>query len=493
MTTTTDAAAEDERKERLGAFIHHPSVSVLIVALILASVVLVLLHFRLDHDDPRQLPIEVAQGVITSVFAVELSLKAYVAADRRRFLAQYWVDIVAVIPWASSLRVLRILRLLRVFRAALILSRRVRFLSNVLRSALGEYVVLGMILLTLLVVGSWVLYQSELHARQADPQAAPVDPASDLADPMNAAWATVFFLVANEPMIAVPRTTLGKAVVLVTMFGGLTTFAVFTGVVTAVMLNRLRRRMEIDDMDRFQLNEHIVICGWNNQVPLILEELQLAGGSSVPAVVIVAELEELPAEVTALGIGARVFFVRGDGTKPAVLALARIEHARRAIILADTTRPRSDQDRDARTVLCALMIERLNPRIETCAELLNRENEVHLRAAGIEEVVTTSEAGGHHLAMATLYPGLANVVSELLTAKVGKTLTKRPAEPPIVGMKFLPALEHLKREQSLLLVGIEVQGRDGARAPGYAMKINPAPDLVIGARDNLVVIIDGPR
>ncbi len=542
-------AAERPIKERLGAFVYHPAVSIAVVVLILVSVALVLLHLLLPPDDPWQRPVEAVQAVITLAFVLEIATKGYVAPDRLRFLTQYWVDILAIVPWAQSLRVLRILRLLRVFRAAMILSRRIRFVSALFRSAVGEYLVLAMILVTLLTLGSFTLYLSERHEREraraaraglataaprtgpvraqvaggrvsevelepaalAEPEALPgriveavnlafddaqaagaPPPEEDLSNPINAIWATVFFMVANEPMVGVPRTPVGKAVTLAVMFGGLTTFAIFTGVVSALMVNRLRRRMEIDDMDRFQLTDHLVICGWNSLVPLVVEELQVSG-QHAPAVVIVAELEELPPEISRMKIAARVFFVPGDYTKPELLEQARIAHARRAIIVADSTKPRSDQDRDARTVLAALMIERMNPKIYSCAELLNRANESHLRAAGIEEVITTSEAGGHHLAMAAMHPGLANVVSELLTAKVGHTLVKEPAPDAFVGLTFAAALERLKHERNALLLGIEANGADGPRAPGYAMQLNPRPETVIGPRDQLVLIIEGAR
>lgn len=537
-------------KERLGALVYHPAVSIAVVALIIVSVAFVLVHLLLPSDDPRQRPIEAVQDAITIVFFLEISAKAYVAPDRWRFLAQYWVDILAIIPWAHSLRVLRILRILRVFRVAIILSRRIRFMSALFRSAVGEYLVLAMILLTLVVVGSFALYLSERHEREraaaarggeararevgpvhavaaggrvtdvvidqralAEPEllaarvvaavnqamddaraAGAPPPEEDLSNPLNAVWATVFFMVANEPMVGVPRTPVGKAIVLIVMFGGLTTFAVFTGVVSALMVNRLRRRMEIDDMDRFQLTEHLVICGWNSLVPLVIEGLHLTEShGDAPAVVVVAELDELPPEIARMKSAARVFFVPGDCTRPEVLEQARVSHARRAIIVADSTKPRSDQDRDARTVLAALMIERMNPKIYTCAELLNRANEAHLRAAGIEEVITTSEAGGHHLAMAATHPGLANVVSELLTAKFGNTLVKQPVPSALVGATFMSALDQLKLDEGSLLIGLEVLGKDGPRTPGYSMKVNPPPETVIGPRDYLVLIIVGSR
>lgn len=558
----------DLLKNRLGAFIHHPMVSFVVAILIVLSVSLVVVHFALPIDSPLQAPIEVVQWVITVFFVIELSTKAYVAPSRTRFLAQYWIDILATLPWTQSLRALRVLRLLRVFRVAVIFSRRVRFLGNLFRSAIGEYVVLGLMMAALLAFGTFALWVTESRARDKqikirnsalsaelleiearlklappkvpgepdliggaptakelrvraeiveerlhrleledrehdllarrlariqgrlplDPLVAGPDGKQDLADIENSFWATMFFLVATEPMIDVPRTNVGRVIVLAVMFGGLTTFALFTGIVTALMVNRLKRRMEIDDMDRFSLNDHIVICGWNRLVPLIIEEIGSTPSQRDTAVVVVADLEDAPEEVTKAR-EARLYFVKGDYTKPETLEQARIPYAKRAIIVADTTIPqRSDQDRDARTVLAALMIERMKPDIYTCAELLNPDNEVHLRAAGIEEVVVTSEAGGHHLAMAALHFGLANVLNELMTGKVGDTLRKLAIPGKYIGITFIEAVERYKREENALLIGVEIGGQDGPRAANYAMRLNPEGELTLGERDNLVVI-----
>jgi voltage-gated potassium channel len=501
----TQTHDDDLTRERLGAFIHHPVMNLAIVVLILASVGMVFAHLLLPPDHYFQDPIEHVQNLVTIVFVLELGIKYYVAPDKARYFGQYWIDLIAIIPWAQSLRILRILRLLRVFRAAVILSRRVRFVSALFRSAIGEYIVLAMIMGIFLIVGSFTLWRTEERARverlaelreELTPEEYELAVAREgpdaelLADPENALWATIYFLVATEPMIAVPRTTMGRAIVLVVMFGGLTTFAIFTGIVTALMVNRLKRRMEIDDMDRYQLNDHIVICGWNRLVPLLLEEFQEAPRDS-PAIVIVAELEEPPAEIRNLDVSARVFFVRGDYTRPEVLEQARIKQASRAIIVADDTIERGDQDRDARTVLASLMIEHMQPTMYTCAELLNRDNEEHLRAAGIEEVIVTSEAGGHHLAMAAMHAGLSRVIHELMTVKVGNHLDKVAVPEELVGKTFMDALHLFKREKGALVVAVETNGQDGHHVEGYDIVVNPGPDHPLAARDNLV-LIDAP-
>ncbi len=567
---TTHISRQRVIKNKVGAFVHHPVTSLIVVLAILTSVSLVVAHLLLDEVSEWQRPVEVVQIALTVFFFFELGTKYYVAPDKARFFAQYWIDIIAVLPWTQSLRVLRILRLLRVFRVALILSRRVRFVATLFRSAVGEYIVLGMIMLLLLAVGTFALYVSEgrarvqrerqllaycderlqeidaqlsgkpppdfdpgagmraehdaeslrerlgviaqkLHAREPLPGSneralleelgqleaklprrkratfGDKSQANDLSEFENSFWAILYFLVATEPMINVPSTTVGRLIVLAVMFGGLTTFAIFTGVVTALMVNRLKRRMEIDDMDRFQLTGHMLICGWNNLVPLIIEEITQAPGKDT-AIVVIADLEEPPARIANLAGGARVYFVRGDCTLPEALEQGRVRQAKIGIIVADTTKARSDQDRDARTVLAALMMERMSPGIYTCAELLNRENEQHLRAAGIEEVIVTSEVGGHHLAMAALYSGITEVLSELMTAKVGKTLAKVPVPEGYVGLTYTDALTRFKREKDNLVIGLEIKGQDGARSPGYHMLVNPSGEVKLGARDNLILI-----
>ena len=62
-----------------------------------------------------------------------------------------------------------------------------------------------------------------------------------------------------------------------------------------------------------------------------------------------------------------------DALELEVLERVNIQSAGMAILLTDTLTPRSDQDRDARTVLAALTIERLKPDVFCCAELPSRE------------------------------------------------------------------------------------------------------------------------
>ena len=67
---------------------------------------------------------------ITALFAVELSLRFWVAPKKTRFFERYWIDILAVLPLVRPLRLFRVLRVLRLFRAGVLFRRRIRWFPH---------------------------------------------------------------------------------------------------------------------------------------------------------------------------------------------------------------------------------------------------------------------------------------------------------------------------------------------------------------------------
>jgi voltage-gated potassium channel len=113
-----------------------------------------------------------------------------------------------------------------------------------------------------------------------------------------------------------------------------------------------------------------------------------------------------------------------------------------------------DQDRDARTLLAALTIEKLRPGIFTCAELLRRENIEHLSMAKVEEIVIGDEYMGHLIAHSSRARGIIKVMDELLTASAGISFIKSPCIVS-VGKTFLDAFVKIKTDQDAILMAVE--------------------------------------
>lgn len=290
--------------------------------------------------------------------------------------------------------------------------------------------------------------------------------------------------MSGEPIGATPTTTIGRVITAVVMVAGFTLFAMFTGVISAVMVTRLRNQWEAREMELMELNHHIIICGYNRSALTIISELQSDEKTRNTPVVLVAELEQAPS-FAALGLRPdTLYFVRGDYTSATVLQKAGIERASATVLLADKSVSRSDQDRDARTLLAALTIEKLHPGIFTCAELLRRENIEHLSMAKVEEIVIGDDYMGYLIAHASRARGVIKVMDELLTASRGNQFYKISVPPSLVGKTFLEAFVKIKNEQDAIVMAVEATREDQNRI----IYTNPPGNFKLEMGDELLVI-----
>jgi voltage-gated potassium channel len=286
----------------------------------------------------------------------------------------------------------------------------------------------------------------------------------------------------GEPIGVEPQTFWGRLFTLMLMLGGLTLFAVMTGLVSAVMVQRLRSVMDFRTMALDELRNHIVVCGWNRNGLHVVEELLLDPSLKGYPIVVVAEVTEAP-EVELRHLNpSQLYIYTGDYTRLDVLDTIGITHASHAVLLADTCCPRSDQDRDARTVLAALTIEKLNPAVYTCAQLLDRRNDVQLKVAGVDDVIVADEIASHLIASSIRTQGSVDILAELLTVQVGNQIYKLPVPPSWVDLPLCQALERMKQSRDALIIAIELGG------PQRKTLVNPPAHYRLSEDDFLVVI-----
>lgn len=426
-------------QQQLQYFFRRMSVELFIGGLIVTSVALTLLELSLPETELRSTLIEVNYG-ITCLFAMELTLR-FAAQPSWQFFRKYAIDLISILPLLRMLpfaRLLRLFRLLRILRLLGIFSRYASSFPYIFRRGAIEYVIVsGLILLTVLFsTGALLTVEKDNE---------------DVNTFGEALWYSIYTLLSGEPISGPPKTIAGHLVVVGVMFMGMTVFAMFTGTVSAFMVERLSKEGRIVRWEDF--NDHIVICGWNRKAEIIVLEYRVAERNRESPIVVVAEFDEEP-EVTDPRLSSRVQFLNDDFTKVSVLEKAGIHRAKTCIILSDMAHHRSEQDADARTILAALTVEKLNPHVYTCAELNNRDYGSHLEMGGVNDFVVTGEHSGFLLAQAALNRGLMGVFSELLTHERGNQFYRLPLPDEWVGRSFFDLFMHLKQTRNAILVAV---------------------------------------
>ena len=459
-------------QKRIDKFMRTPAVEMTVVVLILLSVAVIVAEAIFPEGHCFGINLKILGDVLTLLFIIELSLRYCGSQRARSYLREYWLDILAVMPTARVFRILRVLRLLRLFRVGKILNRRMRRFSNIFVEGATEYAFVILLLSIIILSGALAIISLEGNTNP------------DFSSFEKSFWWALYSLMAGEPVNGNPQSTAGKIVSDIVMIAGVTIFALLTGDLSAFMVQRLRLSMEGKTMDLEDLKDHILICGWNRAARLIIEEFQSDPTQRDRPIVIIAEREEKPHLNWQIVKPELVYFLSADYTQVAVLRRCSVEQAAIAILLADKSKARTDQDRDARTVLAAMIIEKLNSDIFTCVELLNRENETHLKMAGVEDVIVGDEYAGTIIASASRNRGgIVSMVNEVFSSKFGNQLYKEFIPKDWVGKNVASIHCQLKENYNAILVSVE-------RANGKEAEslVNPDASLELRQGDSIVYI-----
>jgi voltage-gated potassium channel len=409
---------------------------------------------------------------ISALFVVELAIRWYVAPTRRRFVRDYWTDCLSVVPllaiggapepptWLGALALLRIIRLFRLLQIA---RHLVLLFPRVLRQGAREMFFASGFVLLAVVLASSALVTFEREA----------NPALDSFP--KAFWFSVYSVVAAEPIPNPPMTIGGHIAAIFVILTGLFAFATVVGTISALVAERINSGDLV--MDWEDLKDHTIVCGWSRKANIILKELLGAFPDDDRPLVVVAEFEQGHPPLDP-ALRARVQFLNDDFTKLEALEKAGVKRAARAIILADTARGRKERDADARTVLCALTIERLNPDVYTCAEIHRRENAHHLAMGGVNDFIVAGEHSAFLLAQSTITRGVMKVFSELLTHTHGNRFSRCSVPAKWKGRTFIELMTHVKQKHDALLVAV---------SNGDDTIVNPT-DYVFNGGEDIVLI-----
>jgi len=453
-------------RDRIRRAFRRPWVEGIVVAGILASVI----HLVLERLLPPEMAVNAVWmgDMLVWAFRVELALRLFASPSPGRTARRFLPDIIAVLPLPDSLRALRALRALRLLRAGAIVVRSARW-GNTAQATMAQVANMAAASLVLVVGAAAVMPMVEPS----------IVPTYD-----DALWFGLLSMVAGEPIGATPTTDLGRGVTLLVMLGGLTVFGVFVGTVSGGVAATLSSGMGLEDEMIEELRSHVVVLGWNRSAPVVLDELFRARELNGADIVLVTEGPRPEHLALSETDGSRLHHIQGDWTQLSVLEEAGIAHAAHALILTDETIPRSDQDRDARTVLAALLIERTaggpdSNVIHTVAEVTTGDVEPLLKHAGVEAIVRGDWYAGVILGSAARNPGIVPVLDEVLSTQQGSAFFTVPLDDAWQGrpVRDLHRVLHETHHASL----VAVHAADGRH-------VNPSPDHRVATPAEVVVL-----
>jgi len=242
--------------------------------------------------------------------------------------------------------------------------------------------------------------------------------------------------------------------------------ATITGALLGFVIDFLLK--EGQGMGASGYSDHIVICGWNGTARSLVQELRSDDYNH--KVVVLHDADRNPSD-------GDVYFVRGDTTKTDDLKRAGIEHAAAAIIC-----PKDASDEaDMRSILVVLAIESIAPQVRTVAEVNNPNHAEHFKRADVDELLITSKLTAHLLARTSLYPGLTDLVTDLVSGGEGSELYRVALPENYLGLTIDELSARMRSDHAATLLAV---------SRGGTTHLNPPTGFILETGDNAVVVAE---
>lgn len=242
--------------------------------------------------------------------------------------------------------------------------------------------------------------------------------------------------------------------------------AALTGALVGFLIDYLLK--EGQGMGASGYRDHIIVCGWNSTARELINELST--DEYTTKIVVVHDSDKNPA-------GDGVYFVSGDITTAADLKRAGIEDAMAAVVCpAD-----GSNEADMKSILCVMAIESLAPQVRTVVEVNNPAHVEHFQRAEADEILVSSQLVSRLMARSSLYPGLANLVTDIVSGGDGSELYRVQLPDAYVGLSVDELSAKLRAEHRATLLSVSRNGQ------AY---VNPPDDFRLSPGDDLVVVAE---
>ena len=273
-----------------------------------------------------------------------------------------------------------------------------------------------------------------------------------------------------------------RAAMLIVTVGGVIIVASLIGIISSAFDARVESLRK--GRSKVLESDHTLILGWNSKVFPIISELCIANASRRRAtIVILADRDKVEMEDdirTQVGKTGRTKIVcrSGDPMNLADLEISGPHSARSIVLLA----PEDSTDRDSAVIKTALAItnnpHRKDGKYHVVAEIQNRGNLEAARLVGRDEVhwVVASDLISRITVQSCRQSGLSVVYTELLDFQGDEIYFSD--EPSLVGRTYLDAQ---LAYADCTVIGVVQAG---------SVLLNPAPELVYGAGDQLILIAE---
>ena len=281
------------------------------------------------------------------------------------------------------------------------------------------------------------------------------------------------------------------------------------GLVSAFIYSNLKRNQRTDKEARGahvpRLEDHVIICGWNDRVPALIREITTTNRWVKGRKVIVLSEHEAEKPLEPFGfIPGSAFFCRGISSDYDKLKMVNLEKACCAVVMADHHKIQRGNLRGLYTAV-ALRKTRPEEEFKIIAELYYDFNESRFRYAEVTKLIPLERVSSYVMAHACMNPGISDLLIRILSfdeSQIALFISVAEDKNILKAVKdktFNDAMRQLRKQNILLLAVYRIPEKGTEHAETELDFRNPSPyflnpsaqedsQYMISEKDSLLII-----
>ena len=249
-----------------------------------------------------------------------------------------------------------------------------------------------------------------------------------------------------------PSTPEGRLFAVFIMFAGIALVSLLTASISSIYV--AKRIREDKGLEKINISDHIVLCGWNQNAESIIDSLRNLSEKDSLHLVLVNDIHaDIINHLRNKYKDIDLHFVAGDFTSEEILKRASIEDANTVVVI-----PNIDDEKigspDEKTIFATLTIKSISSTVRVVAYLMQRENLTHIRRANVDEVVLSDDFGAYMLASHVMDPGIPQTTKGLLNASSDERLKRVDIPSQFIGRPFDDLFNYFRSTNGSILVGL---------------------------------------
>ena len=232
------------------------------------------------------------------------------------------------------------------------------------------------------------------------------------------------------------------------MLTGIGISGLFTSTMSSIFVTKKIR--EGRGLETVKTKNHIVICGYNPNLEMILDFIIKSYNNEFPIVLVNDLSEDKINSILSKYSKIEIKFVKGDHSRENILEKANVLNSKSVMVLTDD----ADINGDQKTILSTLTLKNINSNLRVIAQVSNRENITHLRRANVDEIIINDKFETFMTASHILDPGVPQALHQLIDENSIHKFQSKSISRDFIGKTFDELSKSLRDQYGWIAIGL---------------------------------------